>query len=186
MSENTIYKLNNVGLYYRQSAALPWRRNRFWALQDVSFNVHASETVGVIGRNGSGKSSLLKILSGIMEPDAGSIHRANVSSTVLAFGKGAAPRLTGRQNIVLSGLQLGMSKAHVTSKIPEIIELADIGKFIDEPMRTYSAGMRSRLGFSIAYHVKTDVLLIDEALAPGDERFRQKATGLIKERINSA
>ncbi len=180
-----VFSLSGVGLSYRTAASLPWRRKEFWALEDVSFEVFRGETVGVIGRNGAGKSSLLRVLAGILDPDRGIIQRGTVTCTMLAFGAGFEARLSGRQNIVLSGLQLGMSLARVRSKEAEIAELADLGSFIDEPVHTYSTGMRARLGFAIAYFVETDVLLIDEALATGDESFRRKATKLIKERIRS-
>lgn len=170
---------------YRKAASLPWSRNKFWALKDVSFSVHRGETVGVIGRNGAGKSTLLKILADIIKPDIGSITRANVTVTMQSLGAGFDPRLTGRQNISLSGLLLGMDKQHIVQRIEKIIELADIGEFINEPIKSYSSGMRARLGFSIAYHVDTDVMLIDEALAAGDHAFKAKASELIKEKIKS-
>ena len=180
-----IFDLKNIGMCYRKAASLPWSCNKFWALKDVSFSVHRGETVGVIGRNGAGKSTLLKILADIIKPDIGSITRANVTVTMQSLGAGFDPRLTGRQNISLSGLLLGMDKQHIVQRIEKIIELADIGEFINEPIKSYSSGMRARLGFSIAYYVDTDVILIDEALAAGDYAFKVKATELIKEKIES-
>jgi len=180
-----VVDIQNVGLCYRRGAALPWRKNEFWALKEVSFSVQRGETFGIIGRNGAGKSSLLKIIAGIIEPDRGTIQRAMIRSTILSFGAGFEARLTGRQNIMLNGLQLGMNRAYVRSRMDRIIDLADIGAFIDQPVRTYSTGMRARLGFAIAYFIETDVLLIDEALAAGDEVFRRKAASLMKEKIQT-
>lgn len=180
-----IFDLQNIGLYYRKAASLPWKNNKFWALHDITFKVKSGETVGIIGRNGAGKSTLLKILAGIIKPDRGIIKRADVTITMQSLGAGFDERLTGRQNIFLSGLLLGMDKKHIIQRVKDIIELADIGEFIDEPIRYYSSGMRSRLGFSIAYYVDSDVILIDEALATGDQAFREKSSQLIREKITS-
>lgn len=183
---HTIAKLDSVGLSYTRQGGLPWNRTRFWALHDVSFTINRGDTLGIIGRNGAGKSSLLRVIAGIVLPDRGQIVRSDhLRCAMLSFGAGFEPRLTGRQNIMLSGLQLGMTKATVRERIEQIIELADIGEFIDQPVRTYSSGMRARLGFSIAYFIETDILLIDEALATGDEAFRERATGLIRDKMNS-
>lgn len=181
-----IVDLVGVGLSYRKQCGLPWSRHEFWALRDVSFSLRRGDTLGIIGRNGAGKSSLLKVIAGIVEPDRGVIERTRETRcTMLSFGAGFEPRLTGRQNIMLNGLQLGMRRRRVLERLGQIVELADIGEFIDQPVRTYSTGMRARLGFSIAYFIETDIMLIDEALATGDEAFREKATGLIKEKIDS-
>jgi lipopolysaccharide transport system ATP-binding protein len=182
---SVVLDLNNIGVYYRKVASLPWKSNKFWALQAVSFRVYQGETLGVIGRNGAGKSTLLKVLAGIIRPDTGSIQCADMTMALQSVGAGFDPRLTGRQNIFLNGLLLGMDKSRITLKTDEIIALADIGEFIDEPVKHYSSGMRARLGFSIAYYVDTDIILIDEALATGDHAFREKASALIKEKIRS-
>jgi lipopolysaccharide transport system ATP-binding protein len=180
-----IFDLRNVGVCYHKAASLPWKGNKFWALHDVSFQLYRGHTLGVIGRNGAGKSTLLKVLAGIIQPDTGLISRANVNITMQSVGAGFDPRLTGRQNIFLNGLLLGMEKKHIVRRIDDIIELADIDDFIDEPVKYYSSGMRARLAFAIAYNVDTDVLLIDEALAAGDQAFQTMASELIKERIKS-
>lgn len=179
------FDLQNVGVCYRKAVSLPWNINKFWALHDVSFRVYRGETLGVIGRNGAGKSTLLKVLAGIIRPDMGTITRADVTVTMQSIGAGFDPRLTGRQNIFLNGLLLGMDKKHIFQRVNEIIELADIGDFIDEPVKHYSSGMRARLGLSIAYYVDADVILIDEVLAVGDQAFKEKASELIKEKIKS-
>lgn len=184
--DRIITRLTGVGLSYARQGGLPWKRTKFWALKDVSFDICRGDTLGVIGRNGAGKSSLLRLIAGIMLPDAGTIERTEgIRCAMLSFGAGFEPRLTGRQNIMLSGLQLGMSRSRIREREQQIINLADIGDFIDQPVRTYSSGMRARLGFSIAFFIESDILLIDEALATGDEGFREKATGLIKQKINS-
>ena len=186
MNTQSIAKLEHVALSYRQQTGLPWKRSLFWAINDVSFDLKRGDTLGIIGRNGAGKSSLLRIIAGIINPDRGAIHRSkDTKTTLLSFGAGFESRLTGKQNIILNGLQLGMPKAHIVRCMDQIIELADIGEFINQPVRSYSSGMKSRLGFSIAYFVDTDILLIDEALAAGDEHFRAKATDLIHQKINS-
>lgn len=183
--EEVIFNLQNIGMCYRKAASLPWNGSKFWALHDISFQVNRGQTVGIIGRNGAGKSTLLKVMAGIIKPDKGTITRAKVTITMQSLGAGFDPRLTGRQNIFLNGLLLGMDKKHIQKCVDKIIELADIGDFIDEPIKNYSSGMRSRLGFAIAYHVDTDVMLIDEALAAGDHAFQEKASELIKEKIKS-
>jgi lipopolysaccharide transport system ATP-binding protein len=180
-----IFELNNVGVYYRKATSVPWKNGKFWALHDVTFSVHRGQTVGVIGRNGAGKSTLLKILAGIILPDIGSITRRKLTVTMQSLGAGFDPRLTGRQNIFLNGLLLGMDKAHIHHREKDIITLADIGEFIDEPVKNYSSGMKARLGFSIAYYVDTDVMLIDELLAVGDQAFKEKSSELIKQKIKS-
>ena len=180
-----VFDLQNIGVCYRKSASLPWKNNKFWALHDVSFKVHRGETLGIIGRNGAGKSTLLKILAGIIRPDIGTIQRADVTVAMQSVGAGFDSRLTGRQNIFLNGLLLGMDKRCICQRVEDIIALADIGEFIDEPVRHYSSGMRARLGFSIAYFIDTDIILIDEALAAGDQAFKEKASVLIKEKIKS-
>jgi lipopolysaccharide transport system ATP-binding protein len=179
------FDLQNVGVCYRKAASFPWEINKFWALHDVSLQVYCGETLCVIGRNGAGKSTLLKVFAGIIRPDTGTITRADVTVTMQSIGAGFDPRLTGRQNILLNGLLLGMDKKQISQRVNEIIELADIGDFIDEPVKHYSSGMRARLGFSIAYYVDTDVILIDEVFAVGDQAFKEKASKLIKEKIKS-
>jgi lipopolysaccharide transport system ATP-binding protein len=185
-TDRTITRLRGIGLRYARQGSLPWKRTPFWALHDVSFILQRGDTLGVIGRNGAGKSSLLRIIGGIIAPDAGEIDQPKgLRCSMLSIGAGFEPRLTGRQNIMLSGLQLGMTRKLIKDREAQIIELADIDDFIDQPVRMYSTGMRARLGFAIAYFIETDILLIDEALATGDEAFREKATGLIRGKIDS-
>lgn len=183
-SREIILRLRGVGLAYRKPRALPWSSNRFWAVEDVSFDLHRGDTLGIIGRNGAGKSSLLKLIAGIVEPDRGEIDR-RCDATLLSLGAGFTDLLTGRQNIMLSGLQLGIDARRIRRAIPAIIELTGIGGYIDEPVKTYSHGMRGRLGFAIAYHIESELLLIDEVLAAGDPRFRETAKDLLKRKIEA-
>jgi len=180
-----IFDLQNVGLKYRRLGTFPWQGRDFWALHDVSFRVSRGETVGIIGRNGAGKSSLLRILANIVKPDKGTIIRAPVEASILSGGIGFDPRLTGRQNIMFSSLLLGMDKRHARGVMDQVIELAGIDEAIDEPVKTYSSGMRSRLGFAIVYYVETEIMLLDEILASGDHTFKEMATKLMKQKIQS-
>lgn len=183
--DSLVFNLRNVGVCYQRAASVPWKTSRFWALHDITYGVGRGQIIGVIGRNGAGKSTFLKILAGIIQPDTGTINRAKVTVTMQSLGAGFDQRLTGRQNIILNGLLLGMNKKHIVQREKDIIALADIAEFIDEPVKSYSSGMRARLGFSIAYHIDTDVILIDEALAVGDQAFKEKASELMKTKIKS-
>lgn len=182
-SSDTILEVRNVGLAYRKPRAMPWMSPKFWALHDISFTMQRGDRLGIIGRNGAGKSSLLKIIAGIILPDRGELVR-RCEATLLSLGAGFEEMLTGRQNIMLSGLQLGIPRANIRKRTNAIIELAGIGEFIDEPVRTYSSGMRSRLGFSIAYHIESEMLLIDEVFATGDAAFQEQAKDLLTQRVN--
>jgi lipopolysaccharide transport system ATP-binding protein len=146
----------------------------FWSLTDVSFTVARGETVGIIGPNGAGKSTLLKILSEITAPTRGMVRLHGRLSALIEVGSGFHPELTGRENVFLSGSILGMRRAEIISKLDQIIAFADIGDFIDAPVKWYSSGMYVRLGFAIAAHLDPQILLVDEALAVGDEEFQGK------------
>lgn len=148
-------------------------RETLWALRDVTFAINEGESVGIIGRNGAGKSTLLQVLTGIYKPDEGQVER-NGKIGLLQLGTGFHPDLTGRDNIYLNGAILGMKKREVDELYDHIVAFSELERFIDTPIKSYSAGMLSRLGFSIAIHVVPDILLIDELLATGDERFRKK------------
>ena len=155
--------------------------NSFWALRDVSFSVNAGRIVGVVGRNGAGKSTLLKLLSRITEPTSGrAILRGRVVS-LLEVGTGFHPELSGRENIFLNGAILGMRRAEIARKFDEIVEFAEVGKFIDTPVKRYSSGMFVRLAFAVAAHLEPEILLIDEVLAVGDAGFQKKCLGKMGE-----
>jgi len=147
----------------------------FWALRNVSFRVERGETVGVIGRNGSGKSTLLRVIAGIYPPDEGTVSVSGKVSTLFGLGTGFNAELSGRDNIYLNGVMMGLTKHQIDGIIGRIVEFAELGDFIDMPVRTYSSGMRSRLGFAIAMNVDKDIVLIDEVMGAGDAAFREKA-----------
>ena len=157
-----------------------FRQEKFWAINDVSFNVYHGETLGVIGRNGAGKSSLLRVLAGIVNPDIGKVVNHGVTASLLSLQVGFVNHLTGRENAILSGMMLGLSKGEVIKRMDDIREYSDIGDFFDQPVNNYSSGMRARLGFSIAIYVNPDVILLDEVLGVGDIEFREKSTATIK------
>ena len=145
-----------------------------WALRGLSFKVEKGETIGVIGRNGSGKTTLLKLLAGVTTPESGTMRIDGLASSLLELGTGFQEELTGRENIFLNGGILGMKRKEINRKLVDIIDFAEIGKFIDSPMRTYSSGMWMRLGFSLAINANFEILLIDEVLAVGDISFQKK------------
>ena len=157
------------------------RRRRLLALRDVTFEVEPGETFGLIGANGSGKSTLLRLIAGVMEPSHGQIEVCGRVTALLELGTGFHLDLTGRENILLNGLVLGMSKAEIAGRLDEIIEFSGLQQFIDVPVRHYSAGMFMRLGFSVAAHADPDVFLIDEVLAVGDEAFQHRCFPRIQE-----
>ncbi len=152
-----------------------------WALKDVSFEVKRGEVVGVIGRNGAGKSTILKILSRITYPTDGMVEISGRVGSLLEVGTGFHPELTGRENVYLNGTLLGMRKAEVDRKFDEIIEFSGVAKFIDTPVKRYSSGMKVRLAFSVAAHLDPEILLVDEVLAVGDVGFQKKCLGKIRD-----
>jgi lipopolysaccharide transport system ATP-binding protein len=152
----------------------------FWALRDVSFEVHRGEVLGIIGRNGAGKSTLLKILSRITEPTSGRATIRGRVASLLEVGTGFHQDLTGRENIFLNGSILGMSRAEIKSKFDEIVDFAEIEKFLDTPVKRYSSGMYVRLAFAVAAHLEPEILIIDEVLAVGDVSFQRKCLGKMK------
>lgn len=156
-------------------------RNEFWALREVSLEIRRGETFGIVGRNGAGKSTLLKVISRVMRPTSGRVVVRGRVAPLLELGAGFHPELTGRENVFLNGTLLGMSTAEIDRLFPEIVEFAEIGDFIDAPLRTYSTGMGARLGFAVATARRPDILLIDEVLSVGDMGFQEKC----KARIDS-
>jgi len=158
----------------------------FWPIKNTSFTIKQGEVVGIIGRNGEGKSTLCKILSGILKPDRGQVYMDGSITALLTFGTGFNIQLTGRDNILLNGLMLGIPKTKLKEVTDEIIEFSGIGDHIDKPLKLYSSGMRSRLGFSIAAMIEPDIFIIDEALNAGDMDFNEKASQKIHEMLNRA
>ncbi len=146
----------------------------FPALQGVSFNVPAGGTYAIIGRNGSGKSTALKLVAGITKPTTGTVKVQGRISALIELGAGFHPEISGRENVFINGIMLGLTKREVTKRFDEIVEFAELQQFIDAPVKTYSSGMYMRLGFAVAIHVDPDVLLVDEVLAVGDEGFTHK------------
>jgi lipopolysaccharide transport system ATP-binding protein len=157
----------------------------FWALRDISFDVARGEVIGIIGRNGAGKSTLLKILSRITEPTEGTARLRGRVASLLEVGTGFHPELTGRENIQLNGAILGMKKAEIARKFDEIVAFAEIGRFLDTPVKRYSSGMRVRLGFAVAAHLEPEILIVDEVLAVGDVAFQQKCLGKMNDVAHS-
>jgi ABC-type polysaccharide/polyol phosphate transport system ATPase subunit len=157
------------------------QKKNFWAVRDVSFNVHRGEAVGIIGHNGAGKSTILKLLSSITSPTSGEITIRGRLAALIEVGSGFHPELTGRENVFLSGSILGMRRREIAEKLASIIEFAELSRFIDTPVKRYSSGMYVRLGFSIAAHLDPDILLLDEVLAVGDAAFQTKCLRQILE-----
>jgi ABC-type polysaccharide/polyol phosphate transport system ATPase subunit len=160
--------------------------SHFWALQHVTFRVPHGETLAVIGPNGAGKSTLLQVLAGILRPNQGRVDVVGQVSSLLTLGAGFDQDLSGYDNILLAGAFLGIDSKEMEQRLPGIVDFADLGRFIDAPIRTYSSGMRARLGFSIATAVDPDVLIIDEVLATGDAVFREKSKRRIMELTEAA
>ena len=193
MSGDAIIDVDGVSkrfrLYHERNQSLKstiMRRRRgvyeeFWALKDVSFSVGAGTTMGLIGENGSGKSTMLKCLAKILRPESGSIAIKGKTSALLELGAGFHPELSGRENVYLNGSILGLSKKAVDARFDDIVDFAGLERFIDMPVKNYSSGMYVRLGFSVAINVDPDVLLVDEVLAVGDEQFQRKCLERVSE-----
>ncbi|MFG6367359.1 MAG: ATP-binding cassette domain-containing protein [Lachnospiraceae bacterium] len=183
----------NVCIYYQIMKSVTVRHNLFHrhtkeeafeAVRNVSFTVEKGGILGIIGRNGSGKSTLLRAIAGVFSPNSGSIDLKGHTVSLMALGVGFKDNLTGRDNISLSGMLLGFSDKQIQEQMQQIIAFAEIDEFIDRPVRTYSSGMRSKLAFAITAMLETDIMLVDEVLSVGDERFRKKSLAKMKELIN--
>ncbi|MCL4439107.1 MAG: ABC transporter ATP-binding protein [Firmicutes bacterium] len=156
-------------------------REEFWALKDVSFDIRQGDRVGIIGRNGAGKSTLLKVLSRITEPTTGRVTLRGRVASLLEVGTGFHPELTGRENIFLNGAILGMTRVEIKKKFDEIVDFAEVEKFLDTPVKRYSSGMYVRLAFAVAAHLEPEILVVDEVLAVGDVQFQKKCMGKMEE-----
>lgn len=202
MDENTVIKVENLSKKFTRSIKRTMlygsvdtvksmigihpqtnklRRGEFWSLKDVNFELRKGEILGIIGVNGSGKSTLLRLLTGIFPPDEGKITIQGSLGALIAVGAGFHPHMTGRENIYLNGIILGMKRKEIENVFDEIVKFADIGTFLDAPVSTYSSGMKVRLGFAIAIHRIPDILLIDEVLAVGDISFKKKCMDKMEE-----
>ena len=164
----------------KNNGRLP-KKEIFWALKDITFDVNRGEVIGIIGRNGAGKTTILKILSRITEPTEGKITLRGRVASLLEVGTGFHPELTGRENIYLNGAVLGMTKKEIDSKFDEIVKFAEVEKFLDTPVKRYSSGMYVRLAFAVAAHLEPEILLVDEVLAVGDIAFQKKCLGKMKD-----
>ena len=191
MSEIAV-EVNDVRISYRILNNITIRNSLFHhrkkdevfeAVKGVSFSIEKGGILGVIGRNGSGKSTLLRSIAGVFSPNSGTIDLHGQSVSLMALGVGFKPLLTGRANIMLSGLLLGFKEKEIQERMDEIIEFAELGEFIDRPVRTYSSGMHSKLAFAITAMLETDIMLVDEVLSVGDERFKKKSLAKMKDLI---
>lgn len=192
MTSSTVINFDKVSKKFRKGRRLylkqalldlftPNAQEDFWALKDVSFKVKKGESVGIIGVNGSGKSTLLKMIAGVLYPTAGKVEVSGRIGPLIELGAGFHPELTGRDNIYLNGVILGLSKKEIEQKFDEIVDFAELEDFIDTPVKHYSSGMYMRLGFAVAVAISPDILLIDEILAVGDLTFQKKCIDKIKE-----
>lgn len=162
---------------------LKMKKDVFEAVKGVSFDVTKGEIMGIVGKNGSGKSTMLRAIAGIFSPDSGSIDVGENTVSLLSIGVGFQKKITGRENIYLSGMLLGFTEEHINEKIDEIIEFSEVGDFIDRPVKAYSSGMYSKLAFSITAILETDIILIDEVLSVGDAKFQKKSYNKMKSLI---
>jgi len=192
MNSNAV-EIENVTLHFPKQKGLLkslknlllWKNDKFTVLRDVNINIKKGEVLGVIGKNGSGKSTLLRIISGIYPADNGTCKTAGRISLLAGLGTGFSGHQTGRENAILYGSILGHDEEEMISKLPEIIEFSELGPFIDEPVRTYSSGMKARLGLAVASAISPDILLIDEVLGVGDPQFKEKSKKRILDLVNS-
>ena len=191
--KNVAVTVDNLHITYRglkkTSIRASWKNfggkvELFHALKGVSFEIEEGKILGIIGKNGAGKSTMLRAIAGIFSPDKGKIDLHGRTISLLSIGVGFNRKLTGRENIYLSGMLLGFSEEEIAAKEKEIIEFADIGDFIRKPVKTYSSGMYSKLAFAITAILETDIMLIDEVLSVGDAKFKEKSYNKMKELIS--
>ncbi len=168
-------RVDNAKEYFVRLLTRKLTYTEFWALRDISFKIEKGDRVGVLGFNGAGKSTLLKTIAGVLKPTMGSVKVSGVIAPMLELGAGFDMNYSGAENIYLYGTTMGFSRKFIDEKFQEIVEFSELGEFIDAPLKSYSSGMKSRLGFSIATAVKPDILILDEVLSVGDAAFREKS-----------
>lgn len=182
-NNDPVMKLENISFAYFDK---PWRRKHpRWVLHDISFELYRNETLGILGRNGAGKSTLMSLLAGLTLPDRGTLVNHALSISLLTLQTGFVPKLTGRENIFLSGLTLGFPKKTIQEKLDAIIDFSELGTAIEDPISTYSTGMLARLGFSISIQMSPEIILLDEVLGVGDLAFAKKSIATMKEKITN-
>ncbi len=172
-------KVDSIKEYVIKFLRRQIKYNEFWALRDVSFTLNKGDRLGVLGLNGAGKSTLMKVVAGVYKPTLGEVKRYGKIAPLIELGAGFDPQYTGRENIFLYGSVLGFSRSFLEKKFDEIVEFSELGEFIDVPLKNYSSGMRSRLGFAIATIVCPDILILDEVLSVGDAKFKKKSEAKI-------
>ena len=174
-------KIDNVKEFFIKLVQRKLKYEDFWVLKKISFEIHRGESVGILGRNGAGKSTLLKLISGIVEPTSGSIRVRGSIVPLLKLGAGFDMNATGKENVFLNGAIMGFSKKEMQARYDSIVEFSELGRFMNMPLKNYSSGMLTRLGFSIAVDVNPDLLIIDEILAVGDAPFQKKCADKIEQ-----
>lgn len=185
-NQNTpLITLEHVGCTYKVRKGF-FKVEQYEALKDISFTINRGETIGIIGRNGVGKSTLLRLVSGVILPDKGRIIRHSPASiSLLALQLGFSPELSGRDNAILGAMLLGYTRKEAVNRLASIQEFSELGQWFGKPIKTYSAGMKARLGFAVAMEMSPDILLVDEVLGVGDAAFREKSINLMKEKMKS-
>lgn len=184
MNSDLMISFKNVGCRYSIRAGVLKMRH-YDALKSISFDLYKGETLGVIGKNGAGKSTLLRLVAGILHPDSGKIvFNGDFTISLLSLQLGFSEELSGRDNAVMAAMMAGHSKKESISRLSQVKEFSELGSWFEEPLKTYSAGMKARLGFAVAMELSPDVLLVDEVLGVGDEAFRQKSTATLKEKMS--
>lgn len=178
-------KVDSLKDYVIKSLKREIKYHEFWALKNISFTVNQGDRVGILGLNGAGKSTLLKVITGVFKPTEGTVKKYGKVAPLLELGAGFDPQYTGKENIYLYGAVLGYSKAFLDEKFDEIVKFSELGEFMDVPLKNYSSGMKSRLGFSIATVVSPKILILDEVLSVGDAKFRRKSEKKIKGMFDS-
>ncbi|MBQ5591020.1 MAG: ABC transporter ATP-binding protein [Clostridia bacterium] len=174
-------KVDSLKEYFIKFMKKDLHYEEFWALKDISFELEKGDRLGILGLNGAGKSTLLKVIAGVYNPTEGKIQKKGLIAPLIELGAGFDPQYTGEENIYLYGAVLGFSKKYIDEKFDEIVEFSGLGKFIKVPLKNYSSGMKSRLGFAIATTVEPDILILDEVLSVGDAKFKKKSEKRVAE-----